>query len=570
MSDTSASLATQGGSQSIVTRARGALNQLNGMAEQPAIRRALPALVIVGAAVLGFLAYMLLTPAERVGLQTGLPEAEKARALEVLVAGGFDAKLDPATGNLTVGSTEYHRARMALALEGLPQGAPDGLSTITDMPMGTSRSVEAARLRRMQELDLAQSIAELQPVRNARVHLALPERTAFVRDTQPPRASVFLQVAPGMALTETQVNAVVSLVATAVPNMPRENVSVVDQTGRLLSNDSADPYQAQTDRESRHRLSLERLYRDRIITLVSPIVGSDNVAVEVTLDMDFTRSEVTSEEYNPRATAVRSEQETLEESSGQSARGIPGAVSNSPPPEADLGDATGTSAEADTMRSRSQSKTKNYEVSRRVETTTPQIAQIKRVNAAILLRAPVSDDPTMPAAVDEAVLREVERLAQSAVGFEETRGDVVTVSSSPFAEAFTLPEPAWHEAQWVPQVGRVAAQVLILAIVILGVVRPLLDRMLPSAVPDMPEIPQLEAGEAGGKGGGEAVEVAKGETLQALRARLEGTAPEAEDLNGALSYEDKIELLRAISKAESNRIANVFQTMIAPPQEEDA
>ncbi|SPF80080.1 flagellar basal-body MS-ring/collar protein FliF [Pseudoprimorskyibacter insulae] len=562
MTDTSGSLTTQSGTQSLIARARGALSQLNGVAEQPAIRRALPAVLIVGAAALGLLAYLLLTPPDRVGLQTGLPEAEKGRALEVLVAGGFNAQLDPATGGLTVNSDEYHRARMALALEGLPQGTPDGLSTITDMPMGTSRSVEAARLRRMQELDLAQSIAELQPVRSARVHLALPERTAFVRDTQPPRASVFLQIAPGMALTETQVRAVVSLVSTAVPNMPHENVSVVDQTGRLLSNDSNDPLQGQTDRELRHQLQLERLYRDRIVSLVSPIVGSDNVAVEVTLDMDFTRSEVTSEEYNPRATAVRSEQESMEESTSPQARGIPGAVSNTPPNEADLTAAGPAGNTQEPAKSKSSSTTRNYEVSRRVETTTPQTAQIKRVNAAILLRAPKSDDPTAPATLDPTLMEEVERLAKSAVGFENQRGDIVTVSSTPFVETFSLPEPAWHEAQWLPQAGRVLAQVVILGIVILGVVRPLLDRMLPAASSPVDHMPiEVESSET--------VEVAKGETLQALRARLHGSAPDADDLNGAISYEEKVELLRAIAGAESGRIANVFQAMIAPPQEEE-
>ncbi|MEC7667617.1 MAG: flagellar M-ring protein FliF, partial [Pseudomonadota bacterium] len=155
----------QAADTSLVGRSISVVSRLTGMADQPALRRALPAVAMVMIAAASLALYLLLTPSDRVALQHGLPEAEKSRALDALIANGFDAKLDPTTGTLTVGPDEFYRARMVLASEGLPQGQPDGLSTITDMPMGTSRSVEAARLRRMQELDLARSITELRPVR---------------------------------------------------------------------------------------------------------------------------------------------------------------------------------------------------------------------------------------------------------------------------------------------------------------------------------------------------------------------------------------------------------------------
>ncbi len=564
MDGTRSTLPVQAGGSTLISRARIALSQADGFIAQPALRRALPAIALVGLVAIGLAAWLLLAPAERVALQTGLPEAEKARALDALTAGGIDAQLDPSSGVLTVAAAEFHRARMLLATEGLPQASVDGLSVVSDMPMGTSRQVESARLRRMQELDLARSIMELKPVRAARVHLALPERTAFVRDQQPPRASVFLELAPGLALSQAQITGIVSLVSTAVPEMPQANVSVVDQTGALLTKEEQDPIQAEADRQMQHQQRLERHYRDRVLALLTPIVGAGNAAVEVTLDMDFTRSEVTNEEYLPD-TALRSEQSTNQQTSGRLVGGIPGAVSNTPPNEAELAEGAETQSETGTSTNSSSSMTRNYEVSRRIETRQPQTAQILRVHAAVLLHQ-------MPAALDEngqpteapqtPPMDEIEALAKSAIGFNTERGDVVTVTSAPFvATASVLPEAKWYEASWLPDLGRILAQLLVLGIIVLGVVRPLLDRLLPAA-------PSADGAAAGGMVYGDAVEVPKGETLSSLRQRIETATPTADDLNDAITYEEKIELLRHMTSAETNRIAGAFKTMLATPNEE--
>jgi flagellar M-ring protein FliF len=562
MDGTRSTLPVQAGGSSLISRARAALSQADGFIAQPALRRALPAIALVGVVSLGLLAWLFLAPAERVALQTGLPEAEKARALDALTAGGIDAQLDPSSGALTVTSAEFYRARMLLATEGLPQASVDGLSVVSDMPMGTSRQVESARLRRMQELDLARSIMELKPVRSARVHLALPERTAFVRDQQPPRASVFLELAPGLTLSQAQITGIVSLVATSVPEMPQANVSVVDQTGALLTTEEQDPIQAEADRQMQHQQRLERHYRDRVLALLTPIVGAGNAAVEVTLDMDFTRSEVTNEEYLPD-TALRSEQSTNQQTSGRMVGGIPGAVSNTPPNEAELAEGAETQSETGTSTNSSSSMTRNYEVSRRIETRQPQTAQILRVHAAVLLHQ-------MPAALDEngqpidapqtPPMNEIEALAKSAIGFSTERGDVVTVTSAPFVVTpSVMPEAQWYEASWLPDLGRVLAQLFVLGIIVLGVVRPLLDRLLPA--------PAAE-GAAGGMVYGDAVEVPKGESLSSLRQRIETASPTADDLNDAITYEEKIELLRQMTSSETNRIAGAFKAMLATPNEE--
>jgi flagellar M-ring protein FliF len=548
----------QAADTSLVGRSISVVSRLTGMADQPALRRALPAVAMVMIAAASLALYLLLTPSDRVALQHGLPEAEKSRALDALIANGFDAKLDPTTGTLTVGPDEFYRARMVLASEGLPQGQPDGLSTITDMPMGTSRSVEAARLRRMQELDLARSITELRPVRSARVHLALPERSAFVRDQQPPQASVVLNLVPGMSISEAQVRAIVSLVSAAIPQMPRENVSVVDQTGRLLSKDPEDPFNALTDRHMRHQLEMETLYRERILALITPIVGPGNAAVEVTLDIDFTRSEVTSEEYAPELTAVRSEQMSSQTSSSREAGGIPGTVANTPPPEPVLGDEVDQESQTVANGNMSKSETRNYEVSRRVETIQPESAVIRRVNAAVLLRTPTPEDPEAPATFPAETLAEIERLTKGAVGFEDGRNDVVIVSSSPFVDVEMVEAtPVWHEASWLPTAGRILAQIVIFGIITLGVLRPLLNRLLPPVQDNSTTAMNIS----------ESVEVGPGETLSTLRAKLDEVAPDAEDLNGALSYEEKIKLLKSLAESESPRIATAFQNMIASDQE---
>ncbi|MFD0857505.1 flagellar basal-body MS-ring/collar protein FliF [Roseovarius aquimarinus] len=545
---------------SLAGRARAAVSRMDGLAAQPALRRALPAIGVLAAVVIGLAAWLLLAPADRVALQSGLPEAEKARALEVLTAGGIDAALDPSSGTLTAPADQYHRARMLLATEGLPQGAVDGLSAISEMPMGTSRQVESARLRRMKELDLAQSIAELRPVRAARVHLALPERSAFVRDTAPPRASVFLELAPGMALETAQVRAIVSLVSTAIPDMPRGNVSIVDQTGALLTTEEADPVQAETDRQMQHQQRLENMYRERVLALLTPMLGAGNAAVEVTMDMDFTRSEITSEEFLPE-TALRSEQSSSQQNGAAPAGGVPGAIANTPPNEAELKDAAEAGPQGGARSTSSNSSTRNYEVSRRVETRQPQVAQIRRIHAAVLLHQPApTGEAGAPGEAPAQPLAEIETLTRSAIGFDETRGDVVTVTAAPFVSTGlpVMAEPRWYEAAWLPTAGRTLAQLAILAIIVLGVVRPLLQRLLPP----------VGDGAAQGMAMANAVEVPKGETMSALRQRLETAAPGADELNGAISYEEKIDLLRQMAGSETNRIAGVFKSMLTPPEED--
>lgn len=563
MEPQTAPLVPGGPAGGLAARARGLMEQADRLVTQPALRRALPAIAVLTVVALGLILYLALSPADRISLQNGLPEGEKARAMEVLQAQGFDARLDPSTGALTVAAAEYHRARMALAAEGLPQGAPDGMAAISDMPLGTSRSVEAARLRRMLELDLAQSIAELQPVRAARVHLALPERSAFLRDREEATASVVVQLAPGQSLSAAQVRAIVGLVAGAVPEMAPDAVSVVDQSGRLLSTpEGGDALAEEGSAQFRQRRDMEQMLRERILALVTPIVGTGNAAVEVTLDMDFTRSELMREDFMPEATALRSEQGSQDGSARGPAMGIPGAVANSPPPVADLTDQNAApDAEAAAAEGGSVSYTRNYEVSRQVETRMAVTPTITRISAAVLLRAP--DAPEGETAPDTALIEMVQTLTRTAIGFDDTRGDQVTVSASAFVpEDRLIDAPSLAEASWLPGLGRTLAQLAILAIIILGVVRPLLSRILPQAPGPsaMPGYAPVDFGTA--------IEVGQGESLSTLRARLSGDPEDGTyEAEPQLSYEEKVTALRHLGQTEAGRIASVISGMLAEGRE---
>ena len=225
-------------------------------------------------------------------LHASLPDAEKSKVQDALKNMGVDVTLDPTTGEILVPVEDYRRSRISLAAQGLPSSAPDGYSTLTDLPMGSSRSVELMRLKQTQEIELAKSIREIERVISIRV-TALPEKSVFVRNQLPPTASVFVQLPNGRSMASGQVNAIIHLVSSSIPNMTKEDVTVIDQNGQLLSKSLDDPDSMLNDAQLEHRVKLENIYRSRITSLVTPIVGPGNVSTQVNIDIDFTKSEIT-------------------------------------------------------------------------------------------------------------------------------------------------------------------------------------------------------------------------------------------------------------------------------------
>ena len=550
----------------VLAQAGSLVSQVSRVYNQPAFQRSLPTFIALAVAVLGLGAYLWMQQPTRTTLYAGLPEAEKSRVLDALRNSGVSVTLDPVTGDVLVPTENYHSSRMTLAAQGLPASAATGYEQLDSIQMGSSRSVEAARLKQSQELELARSISEIDLVISARVHLALPDKEVFVRQQAEPTASVFLQLARGRSLGRSQVEAITHLVSASIPSLTKENVSVVDQNGNLLSRSNGSAEGQLSDDQLEHRIRLEDIYRARIVSLLTPIVGAGNINAQINLDIDFTRSEVTEEIVDPNGNALRSEQSTSDKTMAAQAKGIPGALANTPPAAANLENQSSANGGSEEMRSQSSSEVKNYEVSRTVSSTLKPTNVIRKINAAVLVRERSIMDPEtgLPTTqkMTEGELLQIEKLVADAVGIDTERGDSLTVSSAPFMNELTEGvKIEWFEKPYMRSIIKQTGFVLILAIVILGVVRPLLNRILiPVTVPGM-------HGAAGAEDeiDIDQIEVGEGESLEDIKAKLKPkkASISAEMLDTANTYDDKVAVIRMIVSDEAGRVSNVFKAMMS-------
>ena len=559
----------------------------SAMAGQPALRRALPLILVLAAAALAIAAFTLLRPAERATLHPGMADADKAAAVEALRAAGLSARIDPDTGALQVPRDRLAEARMLLAQAGLPRAVPSGYDVLAELPMGASRAMERARVKQAQETALAGAVMSIAGVQSARVLLALPEPSPFVRDQAPPAASVFIDLAPGRALGEGQVRAIQQLVASSVPGMARERVAVVDGAGTLLSLEDGGSAAGESARQLAHRSRLERAYLARVNALLTPVLGAANFAAQVNLDLDFTEAQQTSERFSPQASALRSEASSSRTDSAEPARGIPGAVTNiAPPAAAQPADAppAGLARAADGqppappqgLRASEQSLTRNWEVGREVAVTRPPTGEIRRLSVAVVVREapPGNGGPAQPST------QALERLIASAVGLNPQRGDQVTVVRQPFAATPTVPEPpAWQQAAR-DHGGHVVAILAILAA--LAAARMFARRGAPAgaALPEAATAGRLEpAGVAAVPADGSAADAlpapddpaalapaATGEEDPELANRLAEARPRtskvADILSSANSYDDKIAAIRIFVGEDTARASSVMKQLL--------
>jgi flagellar M-ring protein FliF len=465
---------------------------MDALRSNPLLSRALvPALAVATLTLAGIL-WLAFAPTERAPLFRGLPEADKAAVVESLEAAGFDVVLDSRTGAILLPPSDHARARMQLAAEGLPKAAPGALDLIADMPLGTSRAVEGARLRMAGERELARAIEALDGVEQARVIVALPEPSPFLRDRQPPKASVTVTLARGRTLSAEETRAIAHLVAGAVPGLSTDAVAIADQTGRLLSGGPGGQEQAAVARRLELQMRMEARAREAIIALLSPIVGRDAISAEVSVDLDLGTREAASERFD-REGALRSEAVSSTTATEPRAIGIPGALTNTLPSAPQVAASPPPAAAGPTeTSSQSQSATRNYELGRVVEVTASDSGRIRRMTAAVVIR----EDALGPAAGRAAVLRQMQALVEGAIGHDGSRGDRVTVVSRPFATPDAIEVPVWREPLVIE-----GAKWLAVALVALGilffVVRPLLQRlpkdMFQKALPPAPATPDGEA-----------------------------------------------------------------------------
>ena len=550
---------------SLLKQSSNALSNVLKFTSQPGFQRAMPVVVASVAIILGLLIFVFLQQPARTTLYASLPDSEKSKVIEALANAGIDGNIDAATGEITVPVNDYHRSKISLASQGLPTTAPSGYEGLSSIPMGSSKSVELIRLKQAQEVELAKSINEIDTILSARVHLAIPEKSVFARNQRPATASVFIQLANGRVLSATQVQAIIHLVSSSIPNLSKDDVAIIDQNGSLLSKAVDDPDSQLSNNHLQHRMRLESIYKSRVLQIITPMVGPGNVTAQVNLQMDFTRSEVTEEVVDPNGTAIRSEQSSSDLSTDVPAKGIPGAVANTPPTEAQLQNTPGSALNPGQLRRSSSNETKNYEVSKRISTTLKPSALITKINASVLLRDGVTTDPAtgleVPDPISAEMIQEVERLVTDTIGLDTERGDTLTVESAPFVSSLEGVEKQWHEIPLIKDLAKQVITIMILGIIALGVIRPLLSRVLVpigvgapgEIVTDMSD--EIDIDE---------VEVGEGESLEDIKAKLKPKkqAISAEMLDTANSYDDKVAVMRMIVSDDAGRASNVFKSMM--------
>ncbi len=571
---------TEVGSTNMLTAPRNAVATIRDAIDQPSFRRAFPTILAALTAVAAVVVFASMREPNMTTLYASASDADKSKIYEALKNMGMSVELDPATGEVLIPTNDYHQARISLAAQGLPEYASNGFEEIDNLPLGVSRSVETMKLKKVQENELSRSIAEISSVQAARVHLALPEKSVFIRNQTAPTASVFVTLKNGRQLDQTQVRAITNLIASSVPGMSQDGVSIIDQSGRLLSYSPDNPNEVMADSQLAYRMRLESIYRSRIQSLVAPIVGASNVTAQVNLEIDFTRRETSQELVDPQDTAILSEQSSLNVTAKKDAVGIPGAISNQPPTEAqiatkDVSATMGGDGEKDNFETKSSTELKNYEVSRKFETVTTPSNIIARIDAAVLVRdRKVIDADTGEVTfepISEKIKKEMEQLISSAIGIKAERGDSLTITSQLFNDEIIGEQIKWFETAWFKSIIEKTLLVLLLGFVSLGVVRPMLSRILvptssTNSVMELYAEAETMADLATQRvESTKAVEVEEGETIEGIKAKLKPkkkSGISADLLDTANTYDDKVALVRMIVADEAGRVANVFKQLM--------
>jgi len=578
--NSSSSTISAGQAGQLSTVSSSPITRMSNFVNQPAFKRSLPLIVSIVFAGVVLIFFALSQKPSLTSLYDSLSASEKAKMLDALTAAGYDATVDPATGNVLIPTSDFHEAKLSLAAQGLPASTPDGYSELNNLPMGASRSVEAMKLKQAQEVEIARSISAMSDVIGARVHLALPEKSVFVRDRMDPTASVFVQLGQGRSLDELQVAAILNLVSASVAGLSRDDVTVIDQNGRLLSNSPDDPASILSDTQLQYRMRLENIYRSRIESILTPLVGLGNATAQVNIEIDFTRTEITEETVDPKRNALVSEQNALDLTTKKEARGIPGALSNDPPAEVELttdadevdptakaqnyGDPGGTGN--NNLETRSSREVRNYEVSKKIQTTQKPSNQLMKIDAAVLLRQPKVIDPETGLLVshpyDEQKLEEIRALIKSTVGLQDDRGDTLAISTTDVEPVLSEVAVEWYQMDWVKSAIQNVVIMLMLGVVVLGVIRPLINRLL---VPVGGSGTTVAAGIEDDDVDLTSIEVNEGESLEDIKAKLKPKKSNIslEMLDTANTYDDKVAIIRMMVNDEAGRVSTVFKQMMA-------
>jgi flagellar M-ring protein FliF len=451
----------------------------------PAVRQVLLLIGVAASVAAGFAVVLWSQTPDYAQLYGNLEGRDAAEVAEALRAADIRYTLNTDTGSVSVPAAKLHDARLELASQGLPQGASSGMEVMNGQSsFGVSQFMESARYQHALETELARTITHLGGVRDARVHLAVPKQSAFIRDQHKASASVLLQLNRGRELEPEQAAAIVHLVASSVQNLSASNVTLIDQNGRLLSSADERWSDMQAINQFKHAERLEVIYKRRIEELLTPLVGPGRVRAQVVAELDFTVTEETREFYDPSGGVVRSEQLSEERRSGNQAAavGIPGALSNQPPGAGGETLENGQAAPPEAVNT-SRNSTRNYEVDRTISHIRPQSGTVERLSVAVLVDNTPSAgaEANVDEALSEADIEQFTRLVKEAVGFDAVRGDTVVVVNAAFRdtpEIEALDEPAFWETPLLRDTMKPVLGALLVLVLAFGLVRPMLRGLL--------------------------------------------------------------------------------------------
>jgi len=472
---------------------------------------------------------------------------------EVLKRNNIEFRLDPDSGAIMVESGKSSEAMLKLAAENLPKSSGEGFEIMQqEQGFGSSAFIQNVRYQRAREGELARTIKSIAAVENARVHLALPKESAFVRNRKKPSASVMIKLASGRRLEKEQIAAITHLVASSVTNLETSQVTLVDDRGRLLSSDNDNNDLQMSASEFEYTRKLEQTFITRIENLLAPLVGMNGVRAQVNADLDFTRTESTQEQFNPDLPALRSEQQIEEQSKGvQSEAGVPGALTNEPPgkpvaPEDVTGQAAGEGRIVEGPSKLKKRSVRNFELDKMISHTRHSTGGIRRLSVAVVLDVKTRTDEegkTVEVPYTDEELVRFTSLIKGAVGFNSMRGDSVKIINAAFLPSEEMAEipdiPIWEQSWFWSVLKQLAAAVMVMLLVF-GVLRPIMRKL---AVPPK-QIVINEAGE----------EIPEDQLT--LSNESGGRLPKPS------TYEDNLNMAKSLASQEPKRVAQVVKGWI--------
>jgi len=540
--------------------------------EEPAVRRAAPAVLALLVVLFCVFFYMWISAPGYRAVYPGMLESDRQTAYELLSTSGFDVQINTTSGELEITNDRYHEARMVMAAQNIPRSSSLGSigSLVEQGSITTSRFMEQVSYRAAIESELAESIEQIGSINSARVHIAESHQSAFVRNKSPSKASVVVKPYPGRSVSRSQIQAIVHLVSSSVPHLDREKVTVVDDMGQLLTASESDVALALTAAQTEHKKGIETDYQNRVQQLISAIVGLGNVRTEVDAIVNFTEVESTFEEFDRGGTGPRTRSESLQVERDEmlTAQGIPGSLSNNPPMIPNFEETrTIAGSEASTGAGvASSSTTRNYELDREIRYVKQQVGEIKRLSVAVVINenAFQNEDEQLDEGRLEKELVRIRDLVQGAIGYDSQRGDIVTVVSSKFAKPVEeIDETPWYfEPDKLDGYIRLLAVFAALMFIYFTMGRPFLKELKPKHELELP----LEQMEDGGLTDEERELVSSGdlETIQDVTARLKPKAVgiPAEYLDTSQPYDQKVALMRFLVKDDVGRVSNLLKRWI--------